>query len=351
MVLPGFHLALRVCKGSFTRQTMIRASRAPVAPGRSMMPPPPPQQQGAAAACDESAPAAAPCNVKSLVFLARGAPLVVVLPLDRRVDRRQLATALGIRPGDVRLAPPDRLPSLCGFPAGSVPPVGHQPRLPVVVDASLAQEAFCSSGNGGGVGSGSGSGCGSSSAVLCLPVADLLQATGATVAAVAVDAEGDVSGRADDEGGGSCSMEQLQQQQQQQAALEGTAAAAPEDVTEAASDAEAQRRQVIDAALAALPLPWEPGSQLVELEGLVVQVRRGCVGKTVLYCPSAAGLLLRVSNEAPISRGADTAHCPPAALRQPHPPATARLCAACARLLDAAPPPVALSRGRPCPRL
>lgn len=55
------------------------------------------------------------CEVKSLLFLADGQPLVLVLPLEARVDERALAALLHTGRNRVRLAPLDSLVPLCGY--------------------------------------------------------------------------------------------------------------------------------------------------------------------------------------------------------------------------------------------
>jgi hypothetical protein len=76
--------------------------------------------------------AAPPCQVKTLIFLVGGRPVAVVLPLGGRVNERKLAACLGVAKSSMRLAPAEELVALCGYPQGTVPPLGS--RLQTVVD-------------------------------------------------------------------------------------------------------------------------------------------------------------------------------------------------------------------------
>src|SRR4030042_602271 len=63
--------------------------------------------------------------VKTLVFLADGTPLLVLVSGDRRADVHRLRAALGLSKKRLRLAPPAEVLDRTGFEVGGVPPVGH----------------------------------------------------------------------------------------------------------------------------------------------------------------------------------------------------------------------------------
>lgn len=73
--------------------------------------------------------------VKSLVFLADGRPVLVLVSGDRRVSPEKLKQLLRAR--RVMIADAHRVREETGFSIGGVPPVGHQPPLPTFIDASL----------------------------------------------------------------------------------------------------------------------------------------------------------------------------------------------------------------------
>ncbi|HEV2250087.1 MAG TPA: YbaK/EbsC family protein [Candidatus Limnocylindria bacterium] len=73
--------------------------------------------------------------VKSLVFLADGAPVVVLCSGADRVDEAKLSLALGA--STVRRATADEAKSATGYAIGGVPPFAHAAELPVIVDLGL----------------------------------------------------------------------------------------------------------------------------------------------------------------------------------------------------------------------
>lgn len=73
--------------------------------------------------------------VKSLVFVADGAPVVALVSGANRVDLGRLAAA--VHAADVRKADGDEARSATGFPIGGVPPFGHAGAVTVVVDRDL----------------------------------------------------------------------------------------------------------------------------------------------------------------------------------------------------------------------
>ena len=75
--------------------------------------------------------------VKSLVFAADGAFVVVVSNGETRVDAKKLARALGVANRRVRLATPDETVAASGFAPGTVPPFGHRTPLRTFVDADV----------------------------------------------------------------------------------------------------------------------------------------------------------------------------------------------------------------------
>jgi Cys-tRNA(Pro) deacylase len=106
--------------------------------------------------------------VKSLVFLADGQPVLVLVSGAHRVSAEKLAAAAGAR--RVRPADPDTVARLTGFPAGAVPPVGHATPLPVFIDDALLGPGLVYAG------------AGAPDALVALSPRELQAATGARVA-------------------------------------------------------------------------------------------------------------------------------------------------------------------------
>lgn len=75
--------------------------------------------------------------VKSLIFLADGEPVLVLVAGDRRADPSKLKKLLGAR--RVMMADAERAQRETGFSIGGVPPVGHRQPLPIWIDESLGR--------------------------------------------------------------------------------------------------------------------------------------------------------------------------------------------------------------------
>ena len=76
--------------------------------------------------------------VKSLVFAVAGKPVMALVAGDRQCNTKALAVALGLD-GKVKRADADLVREATGFAIGGVPPVAHETKLPIVIDASLAR--------------------------------------------------------------------------------------------------------------------------------------------------------------------------------------------------------------------
>jgi prolyl-tRNA editing enzyme YbaK/EbsC (Cys-tRNA(Pro) deacylase) len=77
--------------------------------------------------------------VKSLIFLADGAPLLVLVSGDQRADVKQLRAALGLSKRRLRIAQPPEVLEQTGFDVGGVPPVGHTSPVRTLIDRTLSR--------------------------------------------------------------------------------------------------------------------------------------------------------------------------------------------------------------------
>jgi len=75
--------------------------------------------------------------VKSLLFLADGEPVLVLVAGDRRADPAKLKRLLGAR--RVMIADAERVRRETSFSIGGVPPIGHRQPLPTWIDTSLGR--------------------------------------------------------------------------------------------------------------------------------------------------------------------------------------------------------------------
>jgi Cys-tRNA(Pro) deacylase len=73
--------------------------------------------------------------VKSVVFLADGKPLLVLMSGDMNVDTKKLKKLLGVR--KVRIADGKTVVAVTGYPVGAVPPMAHRQSIPTYLDESL----------------------------------------------------------------------------------------------------------------------------------------------------------------------------------------------------------------------
>ena len=77
--------------------------------------------------------------VKSLVFLADGVPILVLVAGDQRADVKRLRAALGLSKKRLRIARPSEVLEQTGFEVGGVPPVGHSRPMRTFVDRTLSR--------------------------------------------------------------------------------------------------------------------------------------------------------------------------------------------------------------------
>jgi Cys-tRNA(Pro) deacylase len=73
--------------------------------------------------------------VKSLVFMADGAPVLALVSGAHQLDTARLAAELGA--SEVRRATGDEARQATGYAIGGVPPLGHTAALPVLIDRHL----------------------------------------------------------------------------------------------------------------------------------------------------------------------------------------------------------------------
>ncbi len=75
--------------------------------------------------------------VKSLLFLADGQPVLVLVSGANRADETKLAALCNTTPQMVKRADAETAKAVTGFAIGGIPPFGHIAPLPVYVDADL----------------------------------------------------------------------------------------------------------------------------------------------------------------------------------------------------------------------
>lgn len=105
--------------------------------------------------------------IKSLVFVIKGKPLLVISNGITKVDRRKIAAHMGVGRKKVKFANAEQALEITGYVVGSMPPFGHRQTLPTLVDSAIT-ELEVIFGGGGDI-----------DAMLRLTPAELLRVTGA----------------------------------------------------------------------------------------------------------------------------------------------------------------------------
>lgn len=75
--------------------------------------------------------------IKSLLFLVRDQPVLVIASGETPVDRGVLAARYSVGKKQIKLADPETVLRLTGYPAGGVPPFGHLQPLPTLLDRKV----------------------------------------------------------------------------------------------------------------------------------------------------------------------------------------------------------------------
>ena len=75
--------------------------------------------------------------VKSLVFMVKEQPIVVLTSGDQKVDDRKIAALYEVGRKKVKIAKTEQCLEYIGYAPGGVPPIGHRTEVPIYVDESL----------------------------------------------------------------------------------------------------------------------------------------------------------------------------------------------------------------------
>ena len=86
--------------------------------------------------------------VKSILFLVGGEPVLTVTCGLGKVDRRAIAALYGVGRKKVKLASPDIVLDLTGYPVGAMPPFGHRCPLPTLLDQRVLEHDEVYAGGG-----------------------------------------------------------------------------------------------------------------------------------------------------------------------------------------------------------
>lgn len=87
--------------------------------------------------------------LKSLVFMVKEEPMLVITNGLARVDRRKIAAYLEVGRNRVKFASADKARATSGFQVGSMPPFGHLQKMRTLVDTAVTRlgVAYCGGGD------------------------------------------------------------------------------------------------------------------------------------------------------------------------------------------------------------
>ncbi len=77
--------------------------------------------------------------IKSLIFMIKGEPLLVINNGTARVDYRKIAARLGVNRKKVRFAKAEQALEITGYVVGSMPPFGHRQKLRTFIDPAITE--------------------------------------------------------------------------------------------------------------------------------------------------------------------------------------------------------------------
>ena len=77
--------------------------------------------------------------IKTVLFLVKDEPVLVIASGEENVDRRPLADEFGVGKKQVKLADRETVLAVTGYAAGGVPPFGHLALLPTLIDWRIEQ--------------------------------------------------------------------------------------------------------------------------------------------------------------------------------------------------------------------
>lgn len=107
--------------------------------------------------------------VKSILFLVDQNPVLAISCGLAQVDRRAIAQIYQVGRKRVKLAGPEPVQQITGYPVGALPPFGHRSPLPTLLDQRVLEHPFVYAGGG------------AENALVRLNPQDILRASGAQV--------------------------------------------------------------------------------------------------------------------------------------------------------------------------
>jgi prolyl-tRNA editing enzyme YbaK/EbsC (Cys-tRNA(Pro) deacylase) len=87
--------------------------------------------------------------VKSVLFTIGSRRVLAVTCGTKPIERRAIAARYGVGRKRVKLAPPETVLAVTGYPVGTVPPFGHLTHLETLIDPRVLEQEQVFAGGGG----------------------------------------------------------------------------------------------------------------------------------------------------------------------------------------------------------
>jgi Cys-tRNA(Pro) deacylase len=84
--------------------------------------------------------------IKSVIFMAKDQPVLLILPGDRKASYKKVKEVLGV--SKLRLASSREVTGLTGYVLGATPPLAHQTNLHTLIDQSVFSKDVLYTGGG-----------------------------------------------------------------------------------------------------------------------------------------------------------------------------------------------------------
>ena len=86
--------------------------------------------------------------IKSVLFLVADRPVLAIASGTRRIDYRKIADHFGVGRRRVKMADPETVQNVTGYPVGGVPPFGHPEPVDTLIDPGVLDQPAVYGGGG-----------------------------------------------------------------------------------------------------------------------------------------------------------------------------------------------------------
>ena len=86
--------------------------------------------------------------IKSVLFLVQDRPVLAIASGTRRIDYRKIAEHFRVSRRRVKIADPETVEKMTGYPVGGVPPFGHPVPVETIIDPDVLDQPVVYGGGG-----------------------------------------------------------------------------------------------------------------------------------------------------------------------------------------------------------